>query len=100
MRAARLNHIPRSPLPWEVAHAHCPDLHHHTFPGAQAVLGRCLGGQYAPVLRKLLRCAEALPFGRDDLHMAASAHGSFADVLKQLASQHLDAEVRHYLLVA
>jgi len=60
----------------------------------QAVLGRCLSGQYAVVLRKLLRCAEALPFGADDLHTAASAHGSFADVLKQLAVQHADVEAR------
>lgn len=57
------------------------------------MLGRCLGSQYAPVLRKLLKAADTLPIGPDDLYTAASAHGSLADVLKQLGMQHPDTEV-------
>lgn len=60
---------------------------------AQAVLGRCLGSQYAPVLRKLLKAADTLPIGADDLYTAASAHGSLADVLQLLGMQHPDTEV-------
>lgn len=36
---------------------------------------------------------ESLPFAADDMHHTRSAHGSFADLLRELA-QHSDYEVR------
>lgn len=59
----------------------------------QAVYARCVGPQYAVIVRKMLRAVEALPFTADDLHTASSAHGSFGDVLSQL-SHSPDTEAR------
>ncbi|KAK9817923.1 hypothetical protein WJX72_004317 [[Myrmecia] bisecta] len=60
----------------------------------QSTIGRCTGPYYSVILKKMLRVVECLPFTADDLHQTSSAHGSFADVLKQL-SMHADAEVRN-----
>ena len=54
-----------------------------------------MGPQYSVIVRKMLRAVEALPFAADDLHTASSAHGSFGDVLSQLAHSP-DQEARAY----
>jgi hypothetical protein len=59
---------------------------------AQAVCARCVGPQYSVIVRKMLRVVDALPLTPDDVHAAASAHGSFGHVLAQLA-QAPDLEV-------
>jgi len=48
----------------------------------------------APVLRKAVRAAAALPVAAAALHARSTAHGSFGDVLATLATTHADPEVR------
>jgi len=62
----------------------------------QAVALRCspLEDAAAPVLRKALRAAEALPLDAAAVHARASAQGSFGDALVALVRTHGDAGVR------
>ena len=52
------------------------------------------GPDAAPVLRKALKVAEALPLTARDVHAKSSAHGSFGDALAGLAGRSTDGEVR------
>lgn len=58
-----------------------------------SVIGRNTSDAYAVILRKVLRCCEALPLRPEDVHGTRSAHGSLGDTLREL-TQHTDAEVR------
>ncbi|GAB4814631.1 hypothetical protein N2152v2_001677 [Parachlorella kessleri] len=58
-----------------------------------ATIGHNTGTQYKVVLRKVIRVVESLPCVADDFHFTRSAHGSFADLLREMA-QHSDFEVR------
>jgi len=62
----------------------------------QAVALRCspLEDAAAPVLRKALRAAEALPLDAAAIHARNSAQGSFGDALVSLVRAHGDAGVR------
>ena len=55
-----------------------------------------MGPQYSVIVRKMLRVVDFLPFSADDVHTASSAHGSFGNVLSQLA-QAPDLEVTNCL---
>jgi hypothetical protein len=56
----------------------------------QVLIAACLPA--CPSLQ-VLRVVESLPLGSDDVHFTRSAHGSFADLLRELA-QSADFEVR------
>ncbi|KAL4422425.1 hypothetical protein ABPG75_008622 [Micractinium tetrahymenae] len=57
------------------------------------VVGGNTGKQYYAILKKVLRVVESLPLTSDDMHHTRSAHGSFADLLRELA-QSTDFEIR------
>ena len=50
------------------------------------VIGRNHSKEYSVILRKVLRVVEALPLTADDVYSKRSAHGSFAHVLEELAT--------------
>jgi len=52
------------------------------------------GPDGAPVLRKALKVADALPLTARDVHTKSSGHGSFGDALAGLAGGSTDGEVR------
>ena len=58
-----------------------------------SVIGRNTSDAFAVILRKVLRCCEALPLTAEDVHGTRSAHGSLGDMLREL-TQHTDGEVR------
>eukprot|EP00198_Chlamydomonas_reinhardtii_P005407 XP_001694743.1 histone methyltransferase [Chlamydomonas reinhardtii] len=56
-------------------------------------MGRNTGKEYCVILRKVLRVVEALPLEANDVYSVRSAHGNFADMLRQL-STNADYDVR------
>eukprot|EP00879_Flechtneria_rotunda_P011715 GHRR01012236.1.p1 GENE.GHRR01012236.1~~GHRR01012236.1.p1 ORF type:complete len:1545 (+),score=749.24 GHRR01012236.1:1019-5653(+) len=68
----------------------------------QQTLGRIpFTQEYSVVLVKVIRVLEHLPLTPDDLYTVRSAHGTFADLIRRMASSASDWEVRrrsHQLL--
>lgn len=68
----------------------------------QQTLGRVpFTAEYSSVLVKVIRVLEHLPLTPDDLYTVRSAHGTFADLIRRMASSATDWEVRrrsHQLL--
>ncbi|KXZ54200.1 hypothetical protein GPECTOR_5g294 [Gonium pectorale] len=56
-------------------------------------MGRNTGKEYCVILRKVLRVVEMLPLEANDVYAVRSAHGNFADMLRQLSSN-ADYDVR------
>lgn len=56
-------------------------------------IGRNFSKEYSVILRKILRVMESLPLTADDIHGVRTAHGTFYNVLQELASNQ-DYDVR------
>ncbi|GIL91288.1 hypothetical protein Vretimale_10000 [Volvox reticuliferus] len=56
-------------------------------------MARNTGKEYSVILRKVLRAVEGLPLEANDVYAVRTAHGNFADMLRQLSSN-ADYDVR------
>ncbi|GLI62407.1 hypothetical protein VaNZ11_005027 [Volvox africanus] len=56
-------------------------------------MARNTGKEYCVILRKVLRAVEGLPLEANDVYAVRTAHGNFADMLRQLSSN-ADYDVR------